>query len=190
MTQKFSMDLGLAFIPETPNAAIFEELYKVYNAIKILASAVDQYTGAIRPDEDTWSLLPPQSTVFSQNTNRIYVPFSEDISPGELVNLYNDAGTLTAKLAGGTAWIGEDCRGFSSLGVTVLAGDYGEVTLFGLHTLISGATPGALYYVSNTTTGNITTTPPVSGEHSQPIGIALSATSLFFNPPLISEIVP
>ncbi len=190
MAEKFSVDLGLAFIPETANPALFNELYKVYNAIKILAGTLDIYTGAIRPDEDTWPQLTAANTILSQNVNRIYVPFSEDVTPGQVVTLFNDSGVVTAKLAGGPVWAG-DCRGFMSLLTTVTSGTFGEVTLFGLHSLLTGATPAAIYYTSPDTPGLFTDIEPSSpGQHLQRIGYALNTGGLFFNPELVSTIVP
>lgn len=187
--QELSMDLGLAFIPETANPIIFQELYVVYNAIKILAATLDSYTGVLTPDEELWPTVGTNN-IFSQNANRIYVPFSETVTAGQLVTLYNNAGQLTAKLCGGVTWAG-DCRGYMSLANTVSPGNYGQVTLFGLHPLVSGLTPGTIYYSSNTTAGSITSTVPISsGENKQPIGFALSTGQLFFNPTLVSEVIP
>ena len=190
MVQKLSMNLGLAQIPETQDQKLFGELYKVYNAIKNLAATVDTYTGALQQDQELWSILSPTDTIHSQNTNRLYVEYSEDVGLGEFVTLWNDAGTLKAKKAGGVVWAG-DCRGYCSVGGGVTAGNFGEVILFGLHPLVAGATPGTLYYISNTTAGTITPTKPAtSGNTIQPIGYALAYNILFFNPSLFTQVVP
>lgn len=56
-----------------------------------------------------------------------------------------------------------------------------DIRLFGKVTTFVGLTPGTEYYVS-TTAGAITATPPVTtGEYVQPVGIALTATTLLVN---------
>jgi hypothetical protein len=53
-----------------------------------------------------------------------------------------------------------------------------------------GWTPGSLLYVDNTTAGAITATPPgASGNVVQIVGQALSATTIYFNPSLVTAVL-
>jgi len=53
-----------------------------------------------------------------------------------------------------------------------------DIRMFGKVTTFTGLSPGSEYYVA-LTSGNITTTPPsVVGQYVQPVGIALTATTL------------
>lgn len=189
-TQKFSTNLGLAALPEIPDQVLFAALLPLFNAIRALAGALDYWSGALQQDAELWSVLTPADTIHSQGPNRLYVQYSEAVALGEVVTLWNDAGTLKAKKAGGAVWAG-DTRGYCSVIGGVLApGDFGEVILFGLHPYITGATPGTLYYTSNVTSGLITATKPVTtGFHFQPIGFALRADRLFFCPSILVPLV-
>lgn len=188
-TQKFSVNLGLGVVPETGNPELFAEAFRIYTAVKTLAGALDTYTGAVQYDAVLWSVLTPADSIRSQGMNRLYVIYSEAVTLGQVVTLWNDAGVLKAKKAGGAAWAG-DTRGYCSVVGGVAIGDYGEVILFGLHPYVAGATPGALYYTSNITAGAITATKPNAHlDNFQPVAFALNATTLFFNPSVFAPIL-
>jgi hypothetical protein len=100
------------------------------------------------------------------------------IAARTLINLYNDAGTLTMRLAdttvGGPGYVGS---GFTTASVASLA--IGPVQLDGILAGFSGLTSGQ-YYSDPTTPGAITTTlPTAAGAHLQKIGFAVSSTELF-----------
>ena len=180
MGQQYSINLGLAALPETKPNESYMDILRLYGAVKALAVALDAYTGVLPQDEALWPLLTPADTIHSQNQHRLYVLFTENVTPGQVVTLVDASGVLTAKLAGGSAHAGA-ARGFST--GTVVSGNYGEVILFGLCRYISGMTPGTLYYISAVTAGSITAVSPGTPYH-QAVGYALSAKSLFFNPSL------
>ena len=154
-TQQLSMNLGITQVPETQDQKLFPELLRIYNALNIVASALDSYTGALPPPPSTWSALTPVDTIQTQRTQRLYLQFSESVGAGELVTIWNDAGTPKAKKAGGNPWAG-DTRGFATASVT--AGAFGEIVLGGLDIYISGLTPGVTYYTSNSVAGAMTAT--------------------------------
>jgi len=65
----------------------------------------------------------------------------------------------------------------------VIDADNFEMTLSGEVAGLSGLTPGAVYFLSATTAGALTTTEPsVVGQVSLPVGVASSATSLYVAP--------
>lgn len=102
---------------------------------------------------------------------------SENLSAGNIVNIYDNAGTPTARKADATT-AGKEGVGFVLAGSTSPAAAliYFEGTITGL----SGLTPGARYYL-DTTAGLVTTTPPsATGNVLQYIGRAVSATELSF----------
>lgn len=104
---------------------------------------------------------------------------SENISAGRVCNVYNNAGTLNVRNADCTA-SGKEANGFTNAGITSPAA--GTITFVGgVITGLSSLTPGARMYLS--TTGTISSTAPTgSGNIVQCIGIALSATTVLFNP--------
>jgi hypothetical protein len=104
----------------------------------------------------------------------------ENLNAGDLVNLYNNAGVITARKADATGGIAKQADGFVISAVT--SGQNATVYFDGTITGLSGLTPGAIYYLS-TTAGGITTTIPTTATYiAQSVGKALSATELTFEP--------
>ena len=102
---------------------------------------------------------------------------TENLSAGDLVNLYNDSGTIKARKA--DASNGRRAIGFVLSSVT--SPNNATVYLDGTITGLTGLTPGAAYYLSGSSAGAATATAPsTSGYISQEIGIALSATEINF----------
>lgn len=111
---------------------------------------------------------------------------SENLSAGNLVNVYNNAGVPTARKADATV-IGKEAVGF------VLAGSASPaaatVYFEGRITGLSGMTPGARQYL-DTTAGGIDETPPsVVGNVVQCVGTAVSTTELNFEPKDTIELI-
>lgn len=103
---------------------------------------------------------------------------SEIIAAGQLVNLYDNAGTLNVRLADNTVE-GKECFGYATVGgatgasVTILSAPGSVIT--GL----SGLSTGARYFLGGT--GTVTSTvPTTTGNVIQYIGIALTTSTLLF----------
>lgn len=182
-----SINLGLPATPDTKDAKDFIELTRIYNAINALARAVDTYTGTLQEVQAYWDQVGT-SDIRLQNLSKLYPIFDVDVLPGAMINVYNSSGVLHARLAKAADGT-KPARGFSTGAVS--AGSVGEIFLLGLNTHLTGLTPGLLYYLSSTsTTGQIQNpAPAVAGNLVQPVGFALTSTSLFFNPTLEGKIV-
>lgn len=105
---------------------------------------------------------------------------SEALAAGDLVNVWNDAGTEKARKADG-ATEGKEIHGFvlSAVGLGATALVYGEGKITGL----TGLTPGAYYFLSASTPGALVATSPSGvGNVSQVAGWAASPTVLNFEP--------
>jgi hypothetical protein len=101
---------------------------------------------------------------------------SENLSAGNLVNIWNSAGQFRVRKADATA-AGKEANGFVLASVT--SGQNAQVYLEGTVTGLSGLTPGR-YYLS-TTPGEITdTVPSNSGNVVQYVGNAVSSTEITF----------
>lgn len=108
----------------------------------------------------------------------IVVQAGEDLSANDVVNIYDNAGTLTARKADATdatkpaiGYVKEAATGGSNVSV------YTDGFLPG-----SGFTPGSKYFLA-TTPGQVTTTPPSgSGNIVQYIGRAISTDKIKFEP--------
>lgn len=103
----------------------------------------------------------------------------ENLSAGQLVNIYNDSDTVKARKA--DASNGRVAHGYVI--ESVAAGAQVTVYLDGTITGLTGLTPGATYFLSSSTPGGVGQAPPtVSGYYAQAVGYAVSATELVFKP--------
>jgi hypothetical protein len=108
----------------------------------------------------------------------VSVVTSENLAAGDLVNIYDVAGTATARKADATAE-GKEVSGFVIAGTTSPAA--ATVYFGGKITGLSGKTPGARQYMS-ATPGALTETPPsTTGNVVQYVGLAYSATAVSFD---------
>jgi len=104
---------------------------------------------------------------------------SENLAAGDLVNIYDNGGTINCRKA--DASNGRRAHGFVLASVTSPANAtvYFEGTITGL----TGLTPGATLYLSGATAGAVTATAPSTPAHIvQEIGAAASATEVTFEP--------
>lgn len=100
------------------------------------------------------------------------------VAAGDFVNIHASSGAKVRKADATNA--AKKCNGFAPAAIA----DTASGTVQGPGTKVSGLaglTPGATYWLS-TTPGLITDTPPSSDNVIQKIGVAVSATELFFNP--------
>lgn len=104
---------------------------------------------------------------------------SENLSAGDLINLWDDAGTLKMRKADNTSTT-KRADGYIEAAIT--SGNTGSPTVGGgLVSGLSGLTLAADYYLG--TNGGVTTTPPsASASIVQYVGRAKSATELVFVP--------
>lgn len=104
---------------------------------------------------------------------------SEALSAGDLINIYDNAGTPNVRKA--DAATNKEAHGFVKNSVT--SGNNALVYFDGSITGFTGLTPGAKQYLSATTAGQVTATAPsTSGYIVQCVGWATSATSISFEP--------
>lgn len=101
----------------------------------------------------------------------------ETLAGGDLVNLYDDSGVKMRKADATDAT--KPAHGFVLAAVT--SGQSGTVYFDGIDDQVSGLTVGATYYLDTATPGGVTaTSPSTSGNISQEVGFAKSATELVF----------
>ena len=105
------------------------------------------------------------------------LPASENLAAGDLVNVWNDAGTSKVRKADNSN--NRRAVGFVLAGVTAPAN--ATVYLEGTITGLTSLTPGATVFLS--TLGAVTATAPSgAGVISQEVGNAISATEVSFEP--------
>jgi len=96
---------------------------------------------------------------------------SEDLTAGDYVNFWNDAGTEKVRLADKSN--GRDAHGFVK--AAFLTGATATVYFEGPNDNLSSLTPGSRYYLD--VAGAVTATPAATGIH-QFLGIAVSPTAI------------
>lgn len=69
-----SVNLGLPAVPETTDSKLFQELVRVYNAIRILAQGLDDYTGGgtVITTVETVDIEAASAASFSQLSKKYY----------------------------------------------------------------------------------------------------------------------
>lgn len=108
------------------------------------------------------------------------VTASEALAAGDLVNIWNNAGTANVRKADAST-TGKQADGYVL--AVVLSAATATVFFPGDEdTQVTGLTPGR-QFLSDTTPGKCTTTVPTTAGHLvQPVGTATSATVLIFEP--------
>lgn len=163
---EYSVNLGLDLVPLTKDPENAGDIYRLYNAAKLIMAAVDQYTGILGAPSDQWATIGADF-ITSQNQNRHYAQAAAAITAGQICTI-NASGQIALALA-------PNAVGWAPFAIA--AGAYGEIRLFGIHKAVTGLTPGTWYYASTGTAGAITSTVT-----TQKLGMALKADRLFFNP--------
>lgn len=165
ISQELSTNLGLDLLPNIKGGESAYDIGKLYTAVKILASALDDYTGALGADADTLSSAD-LSFFLLQRQSRIYRKAAVAIAAGQTVSLNSSGQFILGTVGTVIGW----CP------AAIAAGAYGEARCIGVCSSIGGLTAGAAYYAS-ATAGYVTST-----STAQKIGIALDTTKLLFNP--------
>jgi len=104
---------------------------------------------------------------------------SENLSAGNLVNVWYDVDTVKVRKADATT-AGKEAVGFVLSAVTSPA----EATVYfeGVITGLTGLSPGTVQFLATTAGGRTETAPSASGNVVQKVGVAVSATELSFEP--------
>jgi len=105
---------------------------------------------------------------------------SENLLAGDLVNVWDNAGTTKVRKADATV-VGKEADGFVLEGVATT--QLARVYFDGKNNQVSGLVGGTKMFLDANIAGQITSTPPIiTGNVVQFIGKALSPTSLSFEP--------
>lgn len=110
----------------------------------------------------------------------VIVTASEALAAGDFVSFWNSSGIKARKADASTT--GKEAEGF----VLASVSNAGQATVYfpgQANTSLASLTVGAVYYLSDSTAGGVTTTPPSTAGHIvQRLGVAVSATEIVFDP--------
>lgn len=108
----------------------------------------------------------------------VKVEASENLSSGDFVNVFNDAGTVKVRAADASA-VGKEADGFVLDAFS--SGAMADVYFEGRNTALTSLVPGSRYYLADNDPGTVTATPPTgTGRVVQYIGRATDANSIGF----------
>jgi hypothetical protein len=124
-------------------------------------------------------------TVSAPDATTTSLTASEVLTAGQIVSIWSSGGAAKVRKANATDDT-KPAHGFVLAGVA--SGATATVSLPGQAiTGLSSLTPGATYYLDTTGGGITATQPSTSGNLVQRVGVALSATTLLFQPEILSE---
>jgi len=173
-------------LPSLPSDSLPKELWDdfkiVYNAIRNLAEGVSVYAGVDDVDPSEWADSPFRDTILTANLTRMYPIATVPIIAGQIVNLFDNAGSIDARLASASSAL------TLAHGVAMTSAAAGQrIHMQWLRSYINnigGMVPGILYWLSPTP-GAIQNIPPtVVGTIRQPIGLSIGAAEMLMEIPL------
>lgn len=185
--RQLSFQLPLDLSPSTDDITL-EERIQVHNAIQVIASQLDVYSGHTVYGTSERQYLNFTDTLQVGNTNYAYMEAGESLSAGQFVTIYQSGGIAKLKKAAGPSYAG-DVRGW--VDESAGAGDSVKITFWGVYEYLSSLTPGNVYWASTVTAGNaMDSKPSGSGDIAQVIGFALDADTLFVRPDMLVQTIP
>lgn len=181
LTYTSPIDFRIGQSPPQDEKVAIQDLYA---SIQQIARGLVQFAGIGGYNKDYWTLLNqagPGDLILSGQQDKVYVPATDAMVPNRLVNLWSNAGVLSARYANATNNTKPADGYLSSSNDTAIAiGDIVEVVL-ARGTLAVTAVIGQRYWLS-TTNGLIQTTKPVAaGNIEQYIGVGLTTGLVYLN---------
>ena len=154
----------------------------VVNGRQTLESSVSVSTGPTSqgrvPELDAAGRLDQSMMPVGVGADVAIKPASETLSAGSYVNIWNDGGVAKVRKADASV-VGKEAHGF--ILDSVVDGADAMVYFEGRNTQLTGLTPGARYYLSDTLPGGVTATPDTASGHiHQFLGVAVSTTEINF----------
>lgn len=149
-----------------------------------LLTAIERGTGLSQKPMTQWNSLNPSDTLIRQNAGRLYVIFSETVAYGALVNLYNNAGKLTARNSNSTDPL-KRATGYCNVNNSIQSGaglgEYGEVILSQGIIGVGGVLPGDLLFLAPSD-GQMQIGPDITAGHiEQFIGIGIAPNLVYID---------
>ena len=158
------------FVDPQIRAAV--ELY--LQVMNQLLTALETFSGITQKDVSLWNSLQPTDTLLRQNTGRFYLIAGENLSLGDLINLYDDVGVCKARKANAASGLVKPANGYWNVSGGTLLGAFGEAILSQGIIGVPGILSGQAIYLS-TTPGTASITPPTgAGQLEQYIGVGIA----------------
>lgn len=140
---RYSTPIVIPQFSEVSDRDTQQELTYVFNALRTMASHVDDVTGALSPLQSAWPQVAAETSVLGNNINKFHCMCGANIAYGALVNFYQlDATHVQARPAQASGFA-TAAAGFCLTPGGFTAGQWGEFIVGpGLNYGIAGMTPG------------------------------------------------
>lgn len=177
-------NLGIPQLPQVTDPKIEPDLRDVYFALRNISYLMGQYLGFEQP-EGAYQNNAPASIQYTAGfyKRRIFLPATEAIAYGAMVNTFLSAGVYSARNADATT-NAKPAHGICNTTAGVALGAIAEIVLPSCYvTSIGGLVEGTRYFLAAAAGGLITNVPPVgAGNVREALGIALAPTIFYFHP--------
>lgn len=175
-------NIGLPQLPQNIDPKIEPDIRDIFNAIRNLQYLLGQYCGFEVP-EDAFQNAAGVEYAAGFYKRRIFLPATEAIAYGAMVNTFLSGGAYSVRNADATNNT-KPCHGICNTVGGVALGQTAEIVLPSCYvTSVGGLTEGTRYFLAAAAGGLITNVAPaVPGNLHQAIGIAIKPTVLFFHP--------
>lgn len=173
---RYSTNLVIPNASDIKDTIASQEMTYVLNALRTLATRIDETTGALSPPVSSWPNISPVSANLGDNIYKFYALASVNILFGMFVTfVFASPAQVSARPAQANA-ITEVASGYCNDPNGVAAGQFGEFIVGpGINFGIGGLTPGNHYFISPTSPGLITATQPTTpGQIIQLAGRAIT----------------
>lgn len=181
MPFRYSSPLIIPDASDVKDIITQQEMTYVFNALRTLATRLDETTGALSPEQANWDSTPPSRSIIAGNMSKFYATCSANINYGAMVNLYFLSATEVQARPARADVFTNAAAGFCNTPGGFTAGQVGEFIVGpGLCTGIGGLTPGNWYFLDPVSlTGQVTAVQPVvPGQIVQICGIAIEDDAL------------
>jgi len=173
---RYSTNLVIPDTSSVKDVIANEELTYILNALRTLATRIDETTGSLSVPQEDWPNTSPAISNLGNNIYKFYAYCDVAIAYGMFVNFHNlDPVSVAARPAQANGFANA-AGGYCVEPTGVAAGTWGEFQSGpGLNYGISGLVPGNWYFLSPTSPGLITATQPTTpGQIIQLVGQAFT----------------
>lgn len=173
---RYSTNLVIPDSSDIKDTIASQEMTYVLNALRTLATRIDETTGALSLPVSDWPNISPVSSDLGNNIYKLYVQAQAAISFGMFVSFVNSTPTTVQARPAQANGITGVASGFCTDPNGVANGAWGEFIVGpGINFGIGGLTPGNHYFLSPTSPGLVTATQPTTpGQIIQLCGRAIT----------------
>lgn len=175
---EYLIQSGLSSYPAGLNDKDAALVLPLYRAVNNLSNKISAATGNVQLSSSELSQIAPFSGILDSRNMRVIAQASEALVYGQIVNLYDVAGVVTARKA--DCALLYEAHGLVASVTGAAVGEYCEILFMqGRTTAVSGSALGTQYWLS--TAGQVQAVKPVAPNLIQPVAIGLGSAGVYLN---------